>query len=140
MDDQHDTSRVAVTIVDGPIGSDANEHVPGAGAVIRFDGVIRPTEDGKILRAIDYSAYQPMAEQQLRSIAQAAMDHHDLLRVTLIHSQGMVPIHAVSLRLIIYAAHRKPAIQAMDEIIDTLKRDVPIWKKLIFDNDKETPH
>lgn len=130
-------SKVEVSIIDGPIVSPVDVAIEGAGAVIRFDGVIRPTEDGRQLRAIDYGAYQPMAQQQLQRIAQEAVDRHQLLRVSMIHSRGVVPIMAASLRLIIAAKHRKPALQAMDEIIDALKADVPIWKTLVFEDDKE---
>jgi molybdopterin synthase catalytic subunit len=42
-----------------------------------------------------------------------------------------VPVGACSLRLLVAAAHRKPALKAMDEFIDALKRDIPIWKEAV---------
>ena len=89
-------------------------------------------EDGAPLLALDYTTYDPMAERELHRIAQQALQQHGLLRVHLLHSRGAVGVGEVSLRLIVAAAHRKPALAAMDQIIDALKRDVPIWKRPVF--------
>lgn len=125
-----------VELVKGPLQVSAVPAIDGAGAVLSFAGVVRPTEDGQSIIALDYTTYDPMAEQELCRIVTEAADARGLLWVRLIHSSGRVPVGEASLRLWVAAAHRKPAIQAMDQIIDALKRDVPIWKTAVFDSDR----
>ena len=40
-----------------------------AGAWVEFQGVVRSEEDGHPIDAIHYEAYQPMAEEKMRQIA-----------------------------------------------------------------------
>lgn len=106
--------------------------IEGAGAVVTFRGVVRPIEEGRPLRGLDYTSYEPMAQQQLHRLAQRAADQHQLACVHLIHSLGFVGIHEASLLVLVASKHRKAAFRAIDEILDDLKRDVPIWKSPIF--------
>jgi molybdopterin synthase catalytic subunit len=126
--------RVRATIVEGPLPErgHAGPADTGAGALLVFDGVVRPLEDGRALKALEYEVYEPMAGRQLERLATAVAERHSLLRLDVEHSRGVVPVGRVSLRVVIDAAHRGPALAAMAEFIDLLKRDVPIWKKPVW--------
>lgn len=126
-------NRIDVALVTGPLGAEPAWHPDGAGAVLCFDGVVRPLEDGKLLLALGYEAYSPMAQRQLDQLASGTAEQFNLIALRVRHSVGVVPVGGVSLRLQIAAKHRKPAIEAMDHFIDALKRDVPIWKRPVFD-------
>lgn len=126
---------VTVFIVDGPLPAlpssldwEGTKRGSNVGAVLWFEGVVRGLEDNRPITALDYEVYQPMAERSLRLLGEAVLAGHGLARVLVWHSRGVVPVGAVSFRLLIEARHRKEALAAMDEFIDTLKRDVPIWK------------
>lgn len=112
-------------------------NIEGAGAIVTFTGAVRPTEDGQPLLALHYTSYDPMAKRELQRIAEQAARQHSLLYVELIHSRGRVDAAQASLQLLIAAAHRKPAIDAMDQIIDALKQDAPIWKTPIYSVEEE---
>ena len=94
-----------------------------------FDGVVRPTENGLDISGLEYEAYRPMAEQQLEIIGKDLVTKHGLISMDIEHSVGFVPNFACSFRLVIGSKHRKEGLQAMDEFIDQLKQDVPIWKR-----------
>lgn len=109
------------------------------GARIRFEGVVRssevnPDHGGAIeqLVALEYEAYQPMASQQLQQIAASVATRHGLAGIVVLHSSGRVAVGEVSFILTVYAAHRAEGIAALTEFIDTLKRDVPIWKSPVW--------
>jgi molybdopterin synthase catalytic subunit len=124
---------IAVSIIDGPLADVAQPWWPdGAGAVVSFEGVVRPTEDDRPIQALDYEAYDPMATQQLSRLAQSVLEDHRLIAVRVDHSRGRVSVGRCSFRLRIASAHRKEAIRALDLFIDRLKQDVPIWKKPVF--------
>ena len=123
---------VHVRILDGPLellDQQSSSVSPGCGARIVFDGIVRPFEDGKSIEGLFYDAYRPMAEQQLERIGRDLHDEHGLIRMDIEHSVGFVPNFACSFRLVIESAHRKEGILAMDQFIDRLKQDVPIWKR-----------
>lgn len=131
---------ITITITDGPLAPPAAFTVPGAGAVVQFEGIVRDREDDQPLAALDYEAYQPMAGLELRRLAEEMCTKHDLLGLRVEHSRGRVPVHACSFRLHIASAHRKAALLAMDEFIDRMKRDVPIWKRPVWsDKSEATP-
>jgi molybdopterin synthase catalytic subunit len=125
------------TITDGPLPEPCGPVFTAgagadAGAVLRFEGVVRSTEDGRAIEGLTYQTYDPMAQRQLLQLAQQATEQFSLLAVVVEHSRGFVPAGQCSFRLWIAAGHRKPSLAAMDWFIDQMKRDVPIWKSPVF--------
>jgi len=105
-----------------------SSYTQGSGARIVFDGVVRPIEDGTKIQGLDYEVYRPMAEQQLEVIGLELLERHGLITMDIEHSVGFVPNYQCSFRLVIESRHRKEGLLAMDEFINRLKQDVPIWK------------
>lgn len=124
---------VQVHILEGPLPPTPVpfEHDPGHGALLQFEGIARPTEDGRPITALDYEAYEPMCSAMLRRIAAELIERHGLMGLCVEHSVGRVPVGQCSFRLRIVARHRKEALAAMDQFIDRLKRDVPLWKSAV---------
>ncbi|MEX2673716.1 MAG: molybdenum cofactor biosynthesis protein MoaE [Phycisphaeraceae bacterium] len=124
---------VHVYIVDHPLTEAAAWQVPtGAGAVLCFEGIARPHEDDRPIKALDYEAYQPMAERMLRRIGEEAVAEHGLLGLCVEHSTGRVAAGECSFRLRIASAHRKEGLAAMDQFIDRMKQVVPLWKQAVY--------
>lgn len=122
-----------VFIIDGSLAEPRVQALTAeAGAVLHFEGVVRPTEDDRVIAGLTYQTYDPMAERQLRQLAYQAIERFGLLAVAAEHSRGFVPAGGCSFRLRVAAAHRKAALAAMDWFIDQMKRDVPIWKSPVF--------
>ena len=124
---------ITISLTPGPLTANAPNaplvaELP-AGAVLTFEGIVRPLEDGRALAALTYQAYEPMATTTLTALAHDLAARHALLAVHCWHSTGAVPVGACSLRIIIASRHRKEGLAALDEFLDRLKRDVPIWKR-----------
>lgn len=126
---------VRVTIVEGPLPrhEQATDGSGLVGAEVVFDGVVRASEGDATIKALDYEAYRPMAENELARLAQRVLDEHGLRSVEVWHSVGRVPVGGVSFRLVVRSAHRQEALAAMDGFIDAMKQGVPIWKKAATD-------
>lgn len=122
---------IHVAIHDGPLGAAEPWPVRGAGAVLCFEGVVRPLEDAQPIAGLTYDIYDPMAEQELSRLAGQAMEQFGLLAVHVEHSRGFVANFACSFRLRIASAHRKEALAAMDWFIDRMKQQAPIWKRSV---------
>jgi MoaE-MoaD fusion protein len=96
---------------------------PRAGAIVTFLGVTRQVP------ALEYEAYTEMAAAKIREIAAAAAVRHGLCAVAVEHRIGTVPLSEPSVVIAVSAPHRAEAFAGAREIIDTLKAEVPIWKR-----------
>ncbi|MBI1375047.1 MAG: molybdenum cofactor biosynthesis protein MoaE [Phycisphaera sp.] len=122
-----------VHIIEGPLPAEPTPwtHAPGNGALILFEGIARPSEDGEPILALDYEAYEPMCSRQLQLLGDDIVAKHGLIALCVEHSTGRVGVGACSFRLRLASYHRKEGLAAMDEFIDRLKRDVPLWKTAV---------
>ncbi|MGQ9915505.1 MAG: molybdopterin synthase catalytic subunit [Thermogutta sp.] len=120
---------VRAEIVDGPLPEAEPWMVPGAGAILTFEGRVRPEENGRPISALEYESYDPMARAELLRLAREAARRFALLGVEVVHSRGRVPVRCCSFRLRVAAVHRKEALAAVDWYVDRLKQEVPIWKR-----------
>lgn len=136
-----------------PQGIPALTEVHGAGALIVFEGVVRPQEpkhpagessppSGQSLSPIppssaaplehitglSYETYDPLTERELRRLGERIAQQHELDGMWITHSRGFVPSGMISFRLAIAARRRKAALRGMDTFIDEMKRYIPIWK------------
>jgi molybdopterin synthase catalytic subunit len=101
----------------------------GAGAAVYFAGVVRGTEDGAAIAAIEYEAFEAMAERQFGLLFDEIEKHWPVESVRLVHRVGTVKVNEASLWVEVVAGHRAEAFEACQWLIDELKRVVPIWKK-----------
>ncbi len=96
-----------------------------AGAVVPFFGVVRD-DDG--ITGLHYECYPAMAEKILQSIANETKKRWSVQKVAIVHRYGWVPVGEASVVIAVSSAHRKEAFEACRFVIDTLKREAPIWK------------
>jgi molybdopterin synthase catalytic subunit len=124
---------IEVAIHDGPLPAKCLDCVTdSAGALLTFEGRVRPFEEGRPIRALDYEVYEPMATRLLEEYAAEELHCHKLVGIAIEHSRGRVPVAAISFRMQVSAPHRQPALAAMAHFIDCMKRDVPIWKQPVY--------
>jgi molybdopterin synthase catalytic subunit len=102
------------------------------GAVLAFEGIVRNhTRDRRTL-FLDYEAYEPMALNQMNSLAEKVLANYKVREIAIIHRLGRLEIGETSVLIAVASAHRAAAFEACRFAIDTLKRTVPIWKKEHF--------
>lgn len=99
------------------------------GAVVYFLGVVRGQEEGQAITAIEYEAFQKMAEHQFNLLFDDMANRWPIESVRLVHRIGVVQVNEPSLWVEIVAPHRGEAFAACHWLIDEMKRVVPIWKK-----------
>jgi molybdopterin synthase catalytic subunit len=127
---------VQVHLFEGPVPDQpaAWQHggAAGAGAIVWFEGIVRPREDDRPLAALDYEAYEPMASRMIERIGGDLIRQHGLIGMCVEHSIGRVEVGGRSFRLRIASYHRKEGLAAADQFIDRLKQDVPLWKQPVW--------
>ena len=60
----------------------------GDGAIAAFVGAVRDTNQGRPVHRLDYEAYLPMADRELRRIAIDVTERHGLSALALVHRVG----------------------------------------------------
>ena len=102
------------------------------GAVVVFDGIVRNNSRGRQTLYLDYEAYEEMALRQMHELADEARSRFGIRQVTMIHRLGRLAVGETSVLIVVASAHRAQAYEASRWLIDTLKKQVPIWKKETF--------
>ena len=108
-----------------------------AGAVATFLGTTRVHSRGRTVLHLEYEAYEGMAEQVMEEIAAGLAARYDLCRVAIAHRVGRVGIGETSVAIAVSAPHRADALAACRDAIDTLKLEVPLWKKEVYEGGEE---
>lgn len=104
------------------------------GAALVFEGVVRNQTRGRKTLYLDYEAYEPMALQEMESLAAKALQQFQIRDVAIVHRLGRLEIGETSVLIAVASAHRTAAFEACRWLIDTLKKTVPIWKKEYFED------
>jgi molybdopterin synthase catalytic subunit len=126
---------VAPPLTRGPIAIErllASLAGPADGAVATFCGVVRDNQDGRAVDRLEYEAHEPMAEMQIRQLGWDAVGRWGLSAVCVQHRLGPMAIGEVSVFIGVASPHRGEALEACRWLIDTLKAEVPIFKKEFF--------
>ena len=119
-------------LVRNPIDPSSLEAIvsPGDGGVVTFVGVVRDAaSDGRLVSALSYEAFEPMAVTEFEKIAEEARERFGDLRLAIVHRIGDVRPGDVSVAVLAAAVHRAAAFEACRYAIDELKRRAPIWKQ-----------
>ncbi len=105
---------------------------PADGAVATFTGIVRDNQDGRAVRHLEYEAHEAMALAMMERLAGEARQRFGVSRAVLHHRLGRLEIGEVSVAIAVASPHRAEAIAACQWLIDTLKAEVPIFKKEYF--------
>jgi len=104
---------------------------PNMGSFIVFQGKVRNHSENGEVQAIEYSAYEELALSQLRKIVQETEEKYSVT-VYAAHRIGRLIVGETALVVATLSSHRQEGFLATMEIIDRIKKEVPIWKKEIL--------
>ncbi len=128
--------------IDGPVSSQfiadsiqKHSDKTGIGAHSIFLGQVRADNiDGKQVAAIEYTSYEPMALEQMHIIREEIFAKYALTCMHVHHSLGAVRIGEISLFVFTSSRHRKDAIDACEEVVERIKKELPVWGREVFED------
>ena len=101
-----------------------------------FLGQVRAdTIDGKMVTAIEYTAFEEMALEKMQAIRESIFEKYPLTCMHIYHSLGKVSAGEISLFVFTSSAHRKACMHACEETVEKIKTEIPVWGKELFDNE-----
>ncbi|MHC6177883.1 molybdenum cofactor biosynthesis protein MoaE [Glutamicibacter sp. X7] len=104
---------------------------PDAGAVVMFHGIVRNHDGGESVRGLDYSSH-PQATAFLEQIVAEEVERSGV-RLAAVHRVGELAIGDAALVAASAAAHRGEAFAALEQLVERIKFEVPIWKRQHFE-------
>lgn len=131
---------VTAQVVRAAVGEeplDVDEHArlvehAAAGAVVTFAGVVRDHDGGRSVHGLEYSAH-PTASSVVREVvADVAARTEGVRAVAVSHRVGPLEIGDVALACAVAADHRRQAFEVCAELVDEVKRLLPVWKHQRF--------
>jgi len=99
------------------------------GGIVTFLGAARDISKGETIVGLEFEHYPGMAEKQLASIRQRALENFNIIELGIVHRVGKIDIGENIVLIVAAARHRNDAFMACEWAIAELKRTVPIWKR-----------
>ena len=100
-----------------------------------FLGQVRADEiDGKVISAIEYTAYEEMANEKFHEIREATFDKFNLTCMHIYHSLGTVKAGEICLFVFVSSPRRKEVFKAIEYVVEEIKAKVPVFGKEIFED------
>lgn len=100
-----------------------------AGAIVRFEGVVRDHTGDRDVAHLEYECYVEMAVDKLVETGREARGKWPEVDVAMHHRHGRLEIGETAVVVAVSSPHRAEAFEACRWCIAELKREVPIWKK-----------
>ncbi|MGB5378625.1 molybdenum cofactor biosynthesis protein MoaE [Muriicola sp.] len=91
--------------------------------------------DGKEVKAIDYSAYEAMANKKFHEIREATFKKYELSCMHIYHSMGRVEAGEICLFVFVSSPHRKVVFEALQYVVEEIKAQVPVFGKEVFEDE-----
>lgn len=130
----HDADVVYATVTGDPIDMDELVRLverPEAGAVMTFKGIVRNHDAGRSVNSIDYEAH-PDAGTVVARVAHEVAKASGCEAIAVVHRSGHLAIGDIALGAAVSAAHRVEAFTALNEVVEQVKLQLPVWKKQQF--------
>lgn len=127
---------------EGPISSEfiaqsiaKHQSKTGIGAHNIFLGQVRADEiDGKAVTAIEYTAYEEMANKKFHEVREATFEKFNLTCMHIYHSLGTVNVGEICLFVFVSSPRRKEVFKALEYVVEAIKAEVPVFGKEIFED------
>lgn len=101
-----------------------------------FLGQVRAdTIKGKTVAAIEYTAYEEMANLKFHEIREATFIKFNLSCMHIYHSLGKVATGEICLFVFVSSPHRKEVFDALHHVVEEIKSQVPVFGKELFQDD-----
>ncbi|NHN43241.1 molybdopterin synthase [Halorubellus sp. JP-L1] len=120
----------------------ASPRAERSGAIATFTGRVRAKEDpdDAPTEYLEFEKYDGVAEDRLRALREDLESRDGVLDVRLHHRTGVLEAGDDIVFVVVLAGHRREAFRAVEDGIDRLKEEVPLFKKEVTVDDEFWRH
>jgi molybdopterin synthase catalytic subunit len=109
----------------------ASPRADRAGAIATFTGRVRAKDgdDDPRTTALEFEKYEGVAEERMATICRELEARAGVLDVEMHHRTGLIPDGEDIVFVVVLAGHREEAFRTVEDGINRLKDEVPLFKK-----------
>ncbi len=101
-----------------------------------FLGQVRADDvKGNIVSAIEYTAYEEMANEKFNEIRETTFEKFNLTCMHIYHSLGIVKAGEICLFVFVSSPRRKEVFKALEYVVEEIKAKAPVFGKEIFEDE-----
>ena len=103
-----------------------------AGAMATFVGIVRedPLESSNSkVRYLEYEAFEEVAIQKLQELREDLTKREGIVDVSIHHVVDRLRVGDESLIIVVLGTRRRFVFPVLEEAVERVKKEVPIWKK-----------
>ncbi|WP_132059092.1 molybdopterin synthase [Halorussus amylolyticus] len=119
-----------------------SEDAPYSGAIATFTGRVRAKEDAddEPTEYLAFEKYEGVAEDRMDAISAELEEREGVFEVVMHHRTGVIEYGEDIVFVVVLAGHRKEAFRTVEDGIDRLKDEVPIFKKEVTTDEQFWVH
>lgn len=108
-----------------------------AGAIATFTGRVRAKDstDDDRTHFLEFEKYEGVADEKLATIESELEAREGVFEVQLHHRVGRIPDGEDIVFVVVLAGHRREAFRTVEDGIDRLKEEVPLFKKEVTESE-----
>ncbi len=106
----------------------------GCGAVASFVGLVRATHQGRVVKYLEYEAFDELAVKVFQQIQAEAAKQWPGAALGIVHRTGRLEVGEASVVIVAATAHRAEAFQVCRYAIERIKQIAPVWKHEFFED------
>jgi len=108
--------------------------VERCGAIAIFVGFVRRISDGKEVVRLEFERFDELYEIKLDEIKRRITDMEGVVSVEIYHKVGVLKPGEDILYVVVMGKHRRNVFKALEECVELIKKDLPIWKKEVYED------
>ncbi len=108
------------------------EFADECGAIGIFVGFVRKKSDGKVIRNLEYEAYEDVLEEKIGEIKERV--EKSGVKVEIYHKRGIIMPREDIVYVAVMGKHRNDVWGPLKDTVELIKKELPIWKKEVFEN------
>ena len=119
-----------------------SEDAPYSGAIATFTGRVRAKEgpDDEPTEFLEFEKYEGVAEERMDAISAELEEREGVYEVVMHHRTGVIEYGEDIVFVVVLAGHREEAFRTVEDGINRLKDEVPIFKKEVTTDERFWVH
>jgi len=102
-----------------------------------FVGIVRDHDHGRGVVELEYVAHPSAAEVLRQTVEDVLTRHATVLTARVAHRTGLLTVGDRAFFVEVAAAHRGEAFAACSQLVEDVKRLLPVWKRQVFTDGTE---
>ncbi len=116
------------------------EGVEKCGAIAVFVGFVRGISDGKKVVKLEYEMFEELYRKRVEEIMERIKGREGVVDVRIHHKVGSLRPGEDILYVVVMGRDRKSVFEPLKECVELIKRELPIWKKEVYEDGEMWVH